>query len=152
MFFTLRYIYANNVITESKVGLLQYSDARQQKGLLMAPLSPRDVTSCHVELFTFSRQCSQHCLFISMIFAALSEVSDISTASVTSEVVPPKFTQLLKDLDCVEGQKIRFECRVIGHPTPLVKWFRENQEIISSTDFQVRIIYLNGWPILPQFW
>ena len=51
-------------ITESKLGLLQYSDARQPKGLLMAPLSPRDVTSCHVELFTFSRQCSQHCLFI----------------------------------------------------------------------------------------
>ena len=30
----------------------------------MAPQSPRDVTSCHVELFTFSRQCSEHCLFI----------------------------------------------------------------------------------------
>ena len=24
---------------------------------------PHDVTSCHVELFTFSRQCFQHCLF-----------------------------------------------------------------------------------------
>ena len=70
---------------------------------------------------------------------ALSEVSDISTASVTSEVVPPKFTQLLKDLECTEGQKIRFECRVIGHPTPAIKWYRENQEIISSTDFQVLI-------------
>ena len=30
----------------------------------MAPLSPCDVTSCHMELFTFSQQCSQHCLFI----------------------------------------------------------------------------------------
>ena len=52
------------IFTESKLGLLQYSDARQRKGLLMAPLSPRDVTSCHVEFFTFSRQCSEHCLFI----------------------------------------------------------------------------------------
>ena len=34
----------------------------------MAPLSPRDITSCHVELFTFSRQCSQHCLFIFSFF------------------------------------------------------------------------------------
>ena len=39
----------------------QYSDGGRRKGLPMAPLSPRDVTSCHVELFTFSRQCSQHC-------------------------------------------------------------------------------------------
>ena len=53
-----------DLITESKLGLLQYSDARQRKGLLMAPLLPCDVTSCHVELFTFSQQCSQHCLFI----------------------------------------------------------------------------------------
>ena len=30
----------------------------------MVPLSPCDVTLCHVELFTFSQQCSQHCLFI----------------------------------------------------------------------------------------
>ena len=51
-------------ITERKLGLLQYSDAQQWKGLLMAPLSPCDITSCHVELFTFSQQCSQHCLFI----------------------------------------------------------------------------------------
>ena len=56
-----------SLFTESKLGLLQYGDARQQKGLLMAPLSPRDVTSCHVELFTFSRQCSQHCLFIGLL-------------------------------------------------------------------------------------
>ena len=81
-------------------------------------------------IFIFIRLC--------LLFStALSEVSDISTASVTSEVVPPKFTQLLKDLECTEGQKIRFECRVIGHPTPAIKWYRENQEIISSTDFQV---------------
>ena len=52
------------VITESKLGLLQYSDAWQWKGLLMAPLLPCDVTSCHVELFTLSQQCSQHCLSI----------------------------------------------------------------------------------------
>ena len=60
------------LITESKLGLLQYSDARQRKGLLMAPLSPRDVTSCHVELFTFSRQCSQHCLIY--LFLVLSQI------------------------------------------------------------------------------
>ena len=48
----------------------QYSDAGQWKGLLVAPLSQGGgaswchITSCHVELFTFSWQCSEHCLFI----------------------------------------------------------------------------------------
>ena len=64
------------IFTESKLGLLQYSDARQRKGLLMSPLSPRDVTSCHVELFTFSRQCSQHCLYIFIVYQKGDLVKD----------------------------------------------------------------------------
>ena len=44
----------------------QYSGARRQKQGYMAPLSQRGgalVTSrMHLVLFTFSRQCSQHCL------------------------------------------------------------------------------------------
>ena len=66
----------SSIFTESKLGLLQYSDARQRKGLLMAPLSPHDVTLCHVELFTFSRQCSQHCLFIRRINPLLLKWED----------------------------------------------------------------------------
>ena len=65
-------------------------------------------------------------------------MSDASVDRSSSEVVPPKFTQLLKDLEGVEGEKVRFDCRVIGHPAPEIKWFRENQEVISSPDFQVR--------------
>ena len=36
-----------------------------------------------------------------------------------------------------EGTKIRFDCRVIGHPTPQIKWYKGRQKIESSTDFQV---------------
>jgi hypothetical protein len=70
--------------------------------------------------------------------AALSELSDVSTASASTDVVPPKFTQLLKDMEGPEGCKIRFDCRVIGHPTPQIKWYKGRQKIESSTDFQVR--------------
>ena len=72
------------------------------------------------------------------LISALSEMSDASVDRSSSEVVPPKFTQLLKDLEGTEGQKVRFECRVIGHPTPEIRWFRDGNEIVSSPDFQVR--------------
>ena len=67
---------------------------------------------------------------------ALSELSDVS-AGVPSDVVPPKFTQLLKDIESNEGERVVFECRVIGHPTPAIKWYRGRQEIQNSADFQV---------------
>ena len=72
-----------------------------------------------------------------MSFPALSELSDASATSAPADVVPPKFTQLLKDLEGVEGRQVRFDCRVIGHPTPEIKWFREHTEIKNSADFQV---------------
>ena len=64
-------------------------------------------------------------------------------ASASSEVVPPKFTQLLKDMEAHEGDKVRFDCRVIGQPMPDIKWFRDHNEIHQSNDFQVsRVIEL----------
>jgi Immunoglobulin I-set domain len=68
--------------------------------------------------------------------SALGDLSDAS-ASATGDV-PPKFTQLLKDIEGTEGELVRFECRVIGHPTPVIKWFRGRTQIQNSPEFQVR--------------
>jgi len=63
---------------------------------------------------------------------------DLVDASVAATGdVPPKFTQLLKDIEGTEGELVRFECRVIGQPTPTIKWFRGRNQIDSSPDFQV---------------
>ena len=75
---------------------------------------------------------------IHLSVAALSELSDASV-TLPGDVVPPKFTQLLKDIEGVEGELIRFDCRVIGHPTPVIKWYRGRNQIQSSADFQVQI-------------
>ena len=72
-----------------------------------------------------------------MLLLALSELSDVSTASAPGDVVPPKFTQLLKDIESNEGEKVTFDCRVIGHPAPAVKWYRGRQQVQNSADFQV---------------
>ena len=67
----------------------------------------------------------------------LSELSDVSATAGPTDIVPPKFTQLLKDLEGLEGQPIRFDCRVIGNPTPSIKWYRKHKEISHGPDFQV---------------
>lgn len=69
--------------------------------------------------------------------AALSELSDGMAVAAGSDYVPPKYTQLLKDIECPEGQMVKFECRVIGHPPPEVKWFKGRQQIFASTDFLI---------------
>lgn len=59
-----------------------------------------------------------------------------------SDEVPPKFTQLLKDIESAEGELVRFECRVIGHPAPVVKWFCGRNQIENSPDFQVGLVLI----------
>lgn len=71
-----------------------------------------------------------------VLIPALSELSDAS-ASLPGDVVPPKFTQLLKDIEGVEGELVRFDCRVIGYPTPVIKWYRGRNQVLSSADFLV---------------
>ena len=68
---------------------------------------------------------------------ALSELSDTGSTPIPGDVVPPKFTQLLKDIEGAEGDMARFDCRVIGHPTPTIKWYRGRNLIQNSADFQV---------------
>ena len=76
---------------------------------------------------------------LSLLFAALSELSDTGSTPIPGDIVPPKFTQLLKDIEGTEGEMVKFDCRVIGHPTPTVKWYRGRNQIAHSADFQVSI-------------
>ena len=41
----------------------------------------------------------------------------------------PVFTKKLEDINTVKGQEIRLSVTVVGHPTPKLKWFKDNQEI-----------------------
>ncbi|CAH1789041.1 unnamed protein product, partial [Owenia fusiformis] len=67
----------------------------------------------------------------------LSEFSDMSAASVTTDVVPPKFTQLLKDIHTEGDKRVVMTCRIVGHPEPDVSWYREDETIVNSPDFQI---------------
>jgi len=78
-------------------------------------------------------------LTVKRVCVALSELSDTGSTPIPGDVVPPKFTQLLKDIEGADGDMARFDCRVIGHPTPTIKWYRGRNLIQNSADFQVRL-------------
>ncbi|XP_032381422.1 palladin isoform X3 [Etheostoma spectabile] len=50
---------------------------------------------------------------------------------------PPCFLQKLKSQEVAEGNPIRLECRVVGNPLPLVRWFCEGRELHNSPDIQI---------------
>ena len=64
-------------------------------------------------------------------------MSELSDASVSQEISAPKFTQPLRDVHAHQGQRVTLQCRVQGHPLPVVQWYKDNKPIESSSDFQV---------------
>lgn len=53
------------------------------------------------------------------------------------EEVPPEFTDLLKPQIIQDGNEVTMTCTVVGIPTPVVKWYKDDHEIIPSTDFKI---------------
>jgi len=60
----------------------------------------------------------------------------MSDASV-NEATPPKFTQLLRDLNVQSGHRVCLQCRVTGHPIPDIQWFKDGKSIDMGPDYQV---------------
>ncbi|XP_043918511.1 palladin isoform X2 [Protopterus annectens] len=56
---------------------------------------------------------------------------------VSGSVMAPRFIQKLKSQEVAEGSKVLLECRVIGNPTPQVRWFCEGTELTNSPDIQI---------------
>lgn len=56
----------------------------------------------------------------------------------TPDGMPPVFTIPLRDMTCMDGDKVVFECKVSGYPVPDVIWTRGGQEIKPSGDFDIK--------------
>ena len=67
--------------------------------------------------------------------AAVSEMSDASV----NEASAPKFTAPLRDQQAKSGQRLCLQCRISGHPMPAVAWLKDDHQLESSPDFQVRL-------------
>ncbi|CAH1249860.1 MYLK [Branchiostoma lanceolatum] len=56
------------------------------------------------------------------------------------KVVPPSFAQKLTSAVVDEGSPFRFECRVEGDPTPAITWYKDNDNIASSSIYETAFI------------
>lgn len=50
---------------------------------------------------------------------------------------PPKFYALPRNKIVNEGDNVRFQCSVHGHPIPVTKWDRDNRLIENKERFRV---------------
>jgi hypothetical protein len=60
----------------------------------------------------------------------INEVGDAETScnvKVTQPMEEPKFTSLLRSAKAVEGSPIKLEGKMAGHPTPSVRWLKNEQ-------------------------
>lgn len=48
------------------------------------------------------------------------------------DMISPRFTQRLQPVQLMDGEELILPCNVIGHPTPKVQWFRNEQPLEDS--------------------
>ncbi|XP_043930851.1 myosin light chain kinase, smooth muscle isoform X2 [Protopterus annectens] len=67
------------------------------------------------------------------------EVSEAFLEAVAEERQPlkPFFTKTIRDVEVVEGSAARFDCKIEGCPDPDVVWYKDDQPIRESRNFQI---------------
>lgn len=48
------------------------------------------------------------------------------------EFVSPRFIEKLNPIQLMDGDELILPCKVVGHPTPKIEWFRNDQPIIEQ--------------------
>uniref|UniRef100_A0A9J7XUE5 Myosin light chain kinase, smooth muscle n=1 Tax=Cyprinus carpio carpio TaxID=630221 RepID=A0A9J7XUE5_CYPCA len=49
----------------------------------------------------------------------------------------PTFSDVIKDVEVVEGSAARFDCKIEGYPDPEVVWYKDDQPIKETRHFQI---------------
>ncbi|XP_062905582.1 palladin isoform X4 [Mobula hypostoma] len=49
----------------------------------------------------------------------------------------PRFTQKLRSQEVTEGSMVRLDCRTLGNPQPVVRWFCEGRKLENTPDIQI---------------
>uniref|UniRef100_A0A0B7BSV9 Uncharacterized protein n=1 Tax=Arion vulgaris TaxID=1028688 RepID=A0A0B7BSV9_9EUPU len=52
----------------------------------------------------------------------------------------PHFTKTLQDTTVKDGEGLTLECDIEGNPRPQISWYRDDEEIFDSQDFQISMI------------
>ncbi|XP_033111507.1 muscle M-line assembly protein unc-89-like [Anneissia japonica] len=118
---TLRWYKKSELLRESHRYKMEYKDD-------IASLTIVDVTMDDCNTFTAEASNSQGIVKTS----AVLEVKEMFSA--------PVFVTKLKNAEVEESSSHRFECSVIGKPTPTVKWFKDSKQIEESKNYKMVVI------------
>ena len=50
----------------------------------------------------------------------------------------PRFAEQMKNVTVDEGSSVTLECRVAGHPEPVVRWYQEGRPLIPGSATEIR--------------
>lgn len=50
----------------------------------------------------------------------------------------PRFAEPLKNVTADEGSPLTLECRIAGHPDPIVRWYKEGRPIIAGPGIEIQ--------------
>uniref|UniRef100_A0A673LQC2 Myosin light chain kinase, smooth muscle n=1 Tax=Sinocyclocheilus rhinocerous TaxID=307959 RepID=A0A673LQC2_9TELE len=66
-----------------------------------------------------------------------SEDKQFSAELEEKTLMKPTFSNVIKDVEVVEGSAARFDCRIEGYPDPEVVWYKDDQPIKETRHFQI---------------
>ncbi|XP_074492275.1 palladin isoform X1 [Sebastes fasciatus] len=118
-----------------------YLTPRSQRPVPQGSVSAPSLPPCHQEETQYSQSAvsldPQPGGLMGVGVAASARPHHSGAPTTHGPLSPPCFLQKLKSQEVAEGSPIRLECRVIGNPLPLVRWFCEGRELHNSPDIQI---------------
>lgn len=71
-----------------------------------------------------------------MYFRTEHYISDFADDMITSNGIKPNFYLIPYDIEIMQGQIVRFECRVSGRPEPDIIWFKNDSRIYDCEHYK----------------
>lgn len=59
--------------------------------------------------------------------ASVTIVAEETQLEEVCEFISPRFAERLQPVQLMDGEELRLPCRVVGHPTPRIEWFRNDE-------------------------
>ena len=60
------------------------------------------------------------------------------------ELKKPEFLKELKDVEVLEGQSVKFRCKVKGYPQPRINWYKDGNLLRSNRSCRIGTVLCVG--------
>ena len=108
------------------------------------PLSGRIILH-FIAIFTLFFVCFCFCHSMAYVRKFIKNYFLSLHAENTAEKKSPEFLKGLQDQEVIEGNEVKFRCKLSGYPQPRVIWYKDGKKIKNSEQYRIgefSIIYL----------